>query len=52
MRGHSAFVQELLLSRDGAVNHDLAHIVQVSRVMARQYRQEVGSWAEHLSVMA
>jgi len=31
--------------------HDLAHIVQVSRVMAKRYRQEVGPWAEYLSVM-
>jgi len=32
--------------------HDLAHILQVSRVMARRYRQEVGPWAAYLSVMA
>ena len=31
--------------------HDLAHILQVSRVMARRYKQEVGPWAEYLSVM-
>ena len=31
--------------------HDLAHILQVSRVMARRYRQDVGPWAEYLSVM-
>jgi hypothetical protein len=31
--------------------HDLGHIVQVSRVMAKRYRQEVGPWAEFLSVM-
>jgi DinB superfamily len=31
--------------------HDLAHILQVSRVMARHYREEVGPWAEYLSVM-
>ncbi|MES1257644.1 MAG: DinB family protein [Acidobacteriota bacterium] len=31
--------------------HDLAHILQVSRVMARRYRDEVGPWAEYLSVM-
>ena len=31
--------------------HDLAHIVQISRTMARQYRGEVGPWAEYLSVM-
>lgn len=31
--------------------HDLAHILQVSRVMAKRYKQEVGPWAEFLSVM-
>jgi hypothetical protein len=31
--------------------HDLAHILQVSRVMARRYKQEVGPWAGFLSVM-
>jgi hypothetical protein len=31
--------------------HDLGHIVQVSRVMARRYKQEVGLWTEYLSVM-
>ena len=31
--------------------HDLGHILQVSRVMAKRYQQEVGPWAEYLSVM-
>jgi hypothetical protein len=31
--------------------HDFAHILQVSRVMARRYKQDVGPWAEYLSVM-
>jgi uncharacterized damage-inducible protein DinB len=31
--------------------HDLAHMLQVCRVMARRYRQEVGPWAAYLSVM-
>jgi hypothetical protein len=31
--------------------HDLAHILQISRVMARRYRHEVGPWAQYLSVM-
>jgi hypothetical protein len=31
--------------------HDLAHLVQISRVMAKRYRDEVGPWAEYLSVM-
>lgn len=32
--------------------HDLAHIVQIGRVMAKRYKQEVGPWAAYLSVMA
>jgi len=31
--------------------HDLGHILQVSRVMAKRYREEVGPWAQYLSVM-
>ncbi len=31
--------------------HDLAHLLQVSRVMAKRYKQEVGPWSEFLSVM-
>jgi len=31
--------------------HDLAHILQVSRVMAKRYKEEVGPWAEYLAVM-
>jgi hypothetical protein len=31
--------------------HDLAHILQVSRVMARRYKEETGPWAQFLSVM-
>lgn len=33
------------------VAHDLGHLVQVARVMARQYRDDVGPWREYLSVM-
>jgi hypothetical protein len=32
-------------------SHDLGHIVQVGRVMARRYREEVGPWAAYQSVM-
>jgi hypothetical protein len=32
--------------------HDLAHILQVSRVMAKRYKLEVGPWAQYLSVMS
>lgn len=31
--------------------HDLAHLVQVSRVMAKRLREETGPWASFLSVM-
>jgi hypothetical protein len=31
--------------------HDLGHIVQISRVMAKQYREEVGPWKAYLGVM-
>jgi len=33
------------------VAHDLGHIVQISRVMARQYRDAIGPWRAYLSVM-
>jgi hypothetical protein len=31
--------------------HDLSHIAQITRVMARRYKEDVGPWAEYLSVM-
>ena len=34
------------------VAHDLDHVVQVSRVMARQYRDEVGPWRAYLRVIS
>jgi hypothetical protein len=33
------------------VAHDLGHILQISRVMAKQYREAVGPWSAYLSVM-
>jgi len=33
------------------VVHDLGHIVQVSRTLARQLRGEVGPWTEYLGVL-
>jgi hypothetical protein len=33
------------------VAHDLGHLVQVTRVMAKQYRDAVGPWRAYLSVM-
>lgn len=31
--------------------HDLGHIAQVARVMAKQYKQAVGPWREYLPVL-
>jgi hypothetical protein len=31
--------------------HDLGHLVQIARVMARRYREDVGPWTEYLSVL-
>lgn len=31
--------------------HDMAHLLQISRVMAKRYKGEVGPWAAYLSVM-
>ncbi|MEZ4649481.1 MAG: DinB family protein [Candidatus Eisenbacteria bacterium] len=33
------------------VVHDLGHLAQISRVMAKQYRDAVGPWQEYLSVL-
>lgn len=33
------------------VAHDLSHISQVVRVLARQYRGEVGPWIKYLSIL-
>jgi len=33
------------------VTHDLGHIAQISRVMAKQYQAEVGPWIEYLSIL-
>lgn len=33
------------------VVHDLDHIVQISRVMAKQYKEAVGPWVEYLKVL-
>lgn len=33
------------------VAHDLGHVVQISRTMARQYREAVGPWSAYLSVL-
>lgn len=33
------------------VVHDLGHISQISRVMAKQYESEVGPWKEYLGIL-
>ena len=33
------------------VAHDLDHIQQIVRVMAKQYKEEVGPWVEYLRIM-
>ncbi len=33
------------------VVHDLGHIAQVSRVMSKQYKEEVGPWVNYLGVL-
>ncbi len=33
------------------VVHDLAHINQISRVLAKQYKDEIGPWTEYFSVI-
>ncbi|HEY3570801.1 MAG TPA: DinB family protein [Thermoanaerobaculia bacterium] len=33
------------------VVHDLTHLAQINRVMARQYKEEVGGWAAYLSIL-
>lgn len=33
------------------VTHDLGHLAQTARVMAKQYREAVGPWREYLPVL-
>ena len=33
------------------VAHDLDHIGQIARVMAKQYKEEVGPWIDYLSIL-
>ncbi len=33
------------------VIHDLTHIAQASRVMAKQYKEEMGPWIEYFRIM-
>jgi hypothetical protein len=41
-------MRQLLAAR---VVHDLGHIAQVTRVMAKQYREEIGPWVPYLPVV-
>lgn len=34
------------------VAHDLDHLVQIARVMARQYSDEVGPWSQYLRIIS
>ena len=42
------YLKELLATW---VTHDLGHIAQISRVMAKQYRHEVGPWSAYISIL-
>ena len=33
------------------VTHDLGHIAQISRVLAKQYKEEVGLWTKYISIL-
>jgi hypothetical protein len=33
------------------VAHDLGHVAQISRVMAKQYREAIGPWRAYLTIM-
>ena len=33
------------------VVHDLGHLAQIARVMAKQYKDEVGPWVQYLSIL-
>ncbi len=34
------------------VVHDLTHMAQITRVMAKQYKEEIGPWAEFFRIMS
>jgi uncharacterized damage-inducible protein DinB len=33
------------------VTHDLGHIAQITRVLAKQYKNEVGPWTQYISIL-
>jgi hypothetical protein len=34
------------------VVHDLGHVAQTTRVMAKRYREEIGPWREYLPIVS
>lgn len=34
------------------VTHDLGHLAQISRVMAKQYKSEVGPWLQYITILS
>ena len=49
---HPAFGQITLAQLLAAWTvHDLDHIAQISRVMAKRYKEEVGPWVEYLRIL-
>ncbi|CAN5478475.1 hypothetical protein BH10BAC5_BH10BAC5_25920 [soil metagenome] len=49
---HPAFGEVTLSQHLSAwVVHDLEHITQISRVMAKQYKSNVGPWVEYLKIL-
>jgi len=60
-------LDEILLNREGIhpkfgevtlrqllstwVAHDLAHLAQIARVMAKQYKTDIGPWIEYMPIM-
>lgn len=33
------------------VTHDLTHIAQIARVIAKQYKDQVGPWVEYIGIL-
>lgn len=53
LKGIHPFFGEVTLSQLLAawVVHDLNHIGQISRVMAKHYKEDVGPWTEYLKIL-
>jgi len=53
LKGHHPALGEVTLAQLIAtwVVHDLNHIAQISRIMAKQYKDEVGPWVEYLRIL-